>query len=383
MNDNKGSINYTFKILYALGIIFICAGHCNDGGFSIFYEFFPPYSFHLGLFMFAFGYFYKNKDENNVLNFIWRKVKHLLVPLYLWNFFYGIIIHLIKPFGFFTNANFSALGLNSLFIYPIFHGQQFELNRGGWYIIPLFIVHIANIFARKLFKTLKIEINELVYFTICLGLGALGIFLAKNGYQNHFQLLLCRCLYFVPFYSLGILYKKYEHIDKLNSIAYFSIIITIALFYIFKYGSMPTFLPSWIQFGSNPIKPFVVGILGIALWLRVAKILEPAIGQNKYVNIIANNTYSIMINQFLGMMIVKSVFAFIHINTSLCSNFDMAKYKTDVYYYYLPHNLSQMNIIYLVAGIVFSIYLQKLVTKLYNVLKSKNMSQLTLPSEND
>lgn len=61
MSEKNNNTNYTFKLLYALGIIFICAGHCKNGGFSLFYEFFPPYSFHLALFMFASGYFYKTK----------------------------------------------------------------------------------------------------------------------------------------------------------------------------------------------------------------------------------------------------------------------------------------------------------------------------------
>ena len=374
MEETKKNINYTFKLLYALGIIFICAGHCQNGGFSIFYEFFPPYAFHLGLFMFASGYFYKFAYENNLKDFLIRKFTRLIIPLYLWNIFYGVLCDIIRKWGFYTDISL-PLSFKTLFEFTIYHGQQFALNRGGWYIIPLFMVHIANILVRKIFRLLKIEINEFIYFAVCLGLGALGIFLSQSGFKSPWELVLLRFLYFVPFYSAGILYKKYEKYDKLNSILYFSLIIAIALIIIYKFNGMPTVLPSWVKFyTSNPILPFAVGFLGIAFWLRIAKILTPSIGQNKYVNLIADNTYSIMINQFLGMFLIGVVFAFLHTHTSLCSGFDMIKFKSDVYYHYLPHGLDQMLIIYLVAGIVFSIYLQKFVSFLWaKILQQKTI----------
>ena len=45
----KKQIDYRFKLLYALGMIFIVAGHCNTGGISLLYDWFHVYGFHLGL----------------------------------------------------------------------------------------------------------------------------------------------------------------------------------------------------------------------------------------------------------------------------------------------------------------------------------------------
>ena len=55
----KKNINYDFKFIYAIGMILVVAGHCSNGGVSIFYDWFTPYAFHLPLFIFASGYFYK------------------------------------------------------------------------------------------------------------------------------------------------------------------------------------------------------------------------------------------------------------------------------------------------------------------------------------
>ena len=80
--------------------------------------------------------------------------------------------------------------------------------------------------------------------------------------------------------------------------------------------------------------PFVVGVLGIAFWLRMAKILEPALGRSKWVNLIADNTYTIMINQILGFMVAKTVFAVMNKYMGIFSGFDWGLYKADYGYLY-------------------------------------------------
>lgn len=66
-------IDYRFKILYAIGMVIIVAGHCWNGGISLFYEWFPPYAFHLPLFAFASGYFYKNSHEGGAKSIFGKK----------------------------------------------------------------------------------------------------------------------------------------------------------------------------------------------------------------------------------------------------------------------------------------------------------------------
>ena len=77
------NVNLQFKLLSAIGIIIIVSGHCYHGGISLAYEWFPTYSFNLSLFVFISGYFYKPKNENTVLQYIWKRIKRLLLPAYL------------------------------------------------------------------------------------------------------------------------------------------------------------------------------------------------------------------------------------------------------------------------------------------------------------
>ena len=63
--ENK--INYQFKVLYALGIIFVVIGHIANNNVHLFLNnIFPVAGSHLALFVFASVYFYKKEVENIV-----------------------------------------------------------------------------------------------------------------------------------------------------------------------------------------------------------------------------------------------------------------------------------------------------------------------------
>ena len=93
--------DYRFKLLYALGMIMIVSGHVPGGGaISIFGNWFPYYGVHLPLFAFCAGYFFKPQSIDNTGNYIKKKVKKLIIPLYIYTVVYGIIVQILKSMGF-------------------------------------------------------------------------------------------------------------------------------------------------------------------------------------------------------------------------------------------------------------------------------------------
>lgn len=365
--------DYRFKVLYAIGMIHIVAGHCINGGISLFYDWFPPYAFHLGLFAFSSGYFYKNTSEDNLAQYILRKAKTLLVPLYIWNVIYAVLVSALDLFGFTIGSDVT---LYNLTIAPIVNGHQFIYNMGGWYVIPLYMVEVINALFRKLSENIFGQRKETAVFIIYLLLGVCGICLANDGYRTGWWLVLTRALYFLPVYGFGIFYQRVlEKYDVLSNAPYFLIIFSAQLVIIFICGRAPAYTPSWCSdFVDGPIIPFVVCCLGIAFWFRVAKTLEPIVGRSKVVNLIADNTFSIMINHFIGFMLLKAVFAFFHKYTGLFSNFDMTRFKTDVWYFYTPGGIANTRIMYVLAGITFPIIVQILI----NLIKRRMRRSLTL-----
>ena len=361
--------NMTFVFLYAIGSILVVAGHCGNGGIDLAFDFFPIYAFHLGLFMFCSGYFYKTKNEENWAKYTWGKFKKLVIPMLIWNVVYGIFVQLTKLKGFTVGEDITIYNLT---IAPFIDGHQFLYNMCFWYIPSLFLIQTITCGLRKILNRV-VNINEYIFFIIYFMLGVLGIYLSNKGYNKGAYLLLVRTLYFFPFFGLGILYnKKIEKIDKLNNLIYFSIVIIMQLIIIFVKGKAPDFKPSVCNdFSKNLILPFAIGYLGIAFWLRVAKILEPVTRNSKVVNIIADNAYSIMAHQFFGFFIVKCIYAIASKFIPIFSDFDMAKFKSFIWYYYNPKGINTFYIIYLVAGVVIPIMIGSILKKIKELIIEK------------
>lgn len=368
-------INYQFKLLYALGMIFIVAGHSGGGGINLFYDWLPPYSFHLGLFVFASGYFYNSKSQDSVGKYLVKKVKTLILPLYIWNFVYALISEVLLKYGF-TFVN--KVTLSSLFLLPITNGHQFAFNLGGWFVIPLFAVQVYNVLTRKLLNLCRLPINEWIYCLFNFILGASGVYLASRGFNTGWWLVLTRTLFFIPFYSVGYLYKiKLEKKDTLSTPIYLGIILACLLIIRFAFGRIPTYTPSWCNdFVDGPFMPFIIGFLGIGFWLRICRIGAQRFGKNKYVNLIADSTYSIMINQLFGIFLVNTALAVISKTTGFCNSFDIYQYKHSIWYLFLPKNAEQFKIVYLIAGIAFPVCIQLIINSVFKgIRRLKNKNQ--------
>ena len=354
LSMSEKTINYQFKVLYTLGIIFVVTGHCY-GGISLFLEWFPVYSFPLPLFASCSGYFFKSNEEGAPLSYIWRKFRRLIIPLYLWNFMYAGIASLLafKGFKFGVGISFAMLITE-----PIMTGNQFVYNLGGWFVIPLFLIDVFNVIIRKLSRNVEGDKKEIILSLVYTIIGSFGIYMASIGYHTGGWLVLARTLYFLPFFGFGVLYKNVlERLDHLSNTTYFAVIFLIQLCIILVYGSVPVYASVWCaNFINGLFVPILVGITGIAFWLRVSRLLEPAIGRSKIINTIADHSYAIMIRQIMGFIVVKTLYALISRFTPFFSDFDWVRYKTDIWYYYMPNNAAQSGIFYTIAGIAFRRY---------------------------
>lgn len=357
--ENK--INYQFKVLYALGIIFVVIGHIANNNIHLFLNnIFPVDGSHLALFVFASGYFYKKEVENSLLQYIIKKIKHLIIPMYIWNLIYGLICLFLRENSF--NIG-DSLSLNSLLIAPWINGHQFTYSMCLWFIPPLFLTEIGTASIRKVLHT--ITKNEYILCLFFLGLGILGVQLAIWGYNKDWMLLIVRTLYFIPFFSMGILYReKIEKKDTLSNTKYLIILLCLQLISILYFGKAVAYNFSWCRsFTDGPIMPFIAVTIGIAFWLRIAKILEPICKNSSTIMNIANNTYAILLHQFIGFMFVKSIFAILNKLLGLCQDFNFLEYQSTIFYYYYPKGLNAFAYIYVLAGIFIPLWINNIIIK--------------------
>lgn len=203
---DDGNINFTFKILSAIGIIIIVSGHCYNGGVSLMYDWFPKYSYNLALFVFISGYFYKEKHEEHIFKYIWGRTKRLLIPAYLWNIVYGIIAFALTQVGY-TIAQ-GKFDLYNLFVMPFIDGESFAYNLGSWFVYPLFCVYVFNILFRKLLKKVH-RGNEYVILAVYLAIGIFGVqYCIWNPAPKGALLLLFRSMFFLPCFEFGRFYHE-------------------------------------------------------------------------------------------------------------------------------------------------------------------------------
>ena len=194
-------MNYTMNTLKAIGIILVICGHNG----TTLLNWFAPYSFHMALFLFISGYFYKPANEDNLIVYIKKKAKSLIVPYYGWNIFYAILVAAL------LNVNLINFGCNIdlrfFLIEPWITGHQYIFNLAGWFIFALFNVMLLVALIRKISRNyIRSEyVLTVLFFLISL----CGVYLAiHKGYTTDLSLVISRTMFGVFFFQLGYLYKE-------------------------------------------------------------------------------------------------------------------------------------------------------------------------------
>lgn len=358
----KQQYNYTFGILTAMAIIFVVAGHLNYNLFTL-EGLFPYYSYHMPLFIFISGYFYKEEYENHVRMFLWKKIKRLVIPYFIWNIFYGILVLILKRFGF-TIGN--EMNLYTVFVQPFIDGHQFYFNLAAWFLLALFIIEVLYLFEQKLVRCLlknKLAVISIT-FVISLVFGIVAIQISNKGYNDSFWLIIVRTLFFFPFYGLGNIYKTVlEEKDTLNNYLYFTLTAGGQFLIMMHYGWIPTFSAAFGQFFWNPVMQYLTAFLGIAFWLRIAKIITPIVKQDGLFIYLGKNSFSVMMHH-LGITYCLMLFlTFISRFTPYFQDIDINVIKTVSGSWYCPNGNSSFLLFYLTATIALLILLCKIKDK--------------------
>jgi len=115
--------NKQFVLLSAIAMLLVVMGHVNEPLLT-FGGLLPYYSFHIALFLFVSGYFYKEEAQEKPGKYILKKAKHLLLPYFLWNLFYGIAVVLLRQCGFFIGNEPSVW---TLLVEPFYRDISFPI----------------------------------------------------------------------------------------------------------------------------------------------------------------------------------------------------------------------------------------------------------------
>jgi len=369
VNTNTSCRKYNYKLGYlrALAIILVVIGHSASGGIGFFSDWFSPLSFQVPLLIFVSGYFY---DETvKAFTYIKKRFRRLVIAYYSWNVFYAVLFLILTSTGLLAWGY--TVNLNSFFAAPWADSYQYAFTIAGWFVLSLFIIQVLYLLIRKTLDKIKIPYIEYFLFIVFLAFGLLTTYIAMEGtspwyifgFQTPFYLILLRTLFGLPFLQLGYLYKiKLEKFDKTSLVSILAVFV-IQLVLILNYGQV-TFSMVYMTFGGKIFEPFLFSFTGIWLCLQISSILATHFNPIRLLRYIGDNSWSIMMNEFLGFWLLNAVFFLIK-----APSFNEFAWKTDMYYRYAIGGHSQSLILYVVAGIFFSLLLSYAVSKVWTQLK--------------
>lgn len=347
--------NREMRILSAIGIILVVAGHLGYNLFEI-GDLFPYYSFHVFIFVFISGYFYKPESKDRIGAYIGKKCLSLLLSYFLWNLIYGIVVIVMRSLGFYIGGD---LSLWTLFIAPFVDGHQFMYNYPAWFVPALFFIEVVNVIMRKILSLLHLE-NEWLIFAGCLLAGILTVYLAKGGHVWGYYKIPGRILFMLPGFQLGRIYKeKLEKHDRLSDGVYLVLVILIQVLVSIWCAGL-AFSAVWVSsFANGPLVPYITVCTGIAFWLRVAKILSKIPYFANKLIVIGRNTYSIMMHHIMSFMLLKGFFYLLSVYTPLCEGFDSKMFFEEVNFVYLAGGAEASKWLYLLVGIGLPLLISK------------------------
>ena len=360
--------NTVFRALYLIAILFVVDGHTTLADMFPMGGLFRYYSFHLMLFAFGAGYFFRLRGH--IGQDILARARRLLVPLYGWNLVYGVGAALLRRFGRFEIGQ--PLSAYTLLLAPIVDGEHFVWNLGAWFLFPLFLVQVIYSLLRRAAKLWKDR--EPVTFALCLLLGSAAVALCQADMQDVLPLFLMRTLILLPGYAGGQLYRRcLEHRDTMRTVPYLLIIVILRALLCVRYENLAYIISSCSYFVCGPFGVYFGGALAIAFYLRIARLLAPYIEKSRLALYASRHTFDIMMHHFMGFFALNCVFLALNALGVGAADFSVKSMRTMAEYNYAPQGRSDWNILYLIAGMLLPLGVAWVMEKIKDAIKKKRV----------
>lgn len=361
--------NQIFNYLYALAIMMVIDDHMSTRiGFLS--SIFPYNSFYMPLFVFISGYFYKKRG---VLENIKHKVKKLLIPYLIWNVVAALLAVLLDhTLGIDWIKKVSIKdGLIKIFT----TGSLTSLNGAAWFVIMLFWVSIIySLINFKLKDSKIIDIISTIFYTL-LGFGSL--YLCMKGYSSKsiWWLFGLKISFYIQFFHLGYMFNKYieKPLSEYNKLIVCGICVLINVVLICIYGDNINFIAtSSMRYFNSWYLPLITSVTGIIFYYELMSFLSSKIGQNKVIDFISRNTFTILETHLLFLNIPNFyIYLKIKAGSTLYKDFVVNNFVNGAWVRYSPNTRLMGFILGLVGSLLIAFLFEKIKgTKMYKkVLK--------------
>ncbi len=338
--------NYTMRVFYLLAIVFVVDGHMSMGHMFEMNGLFRYYSFHLMMFAFGSGYFFKLYGRP--LSDLLHRAKKLMIPLYFWNLVYGVGAALLRRLGGFELGE--PLSAYTLLLAPLADGEHFVWNLGSWFIFPFFCAQVFYALVRRL-SSLWHE-NEWMTFLLCLIPGCVAVQLCYTGRQDILPIWMLRPMILLPGFAGGTLYRRVlERRDHLPTVPYLIGVVILRALLCTRYENLAYLLSDCSYFVCDAFGVYAGAALAIAFYLRISRLLAPYIGKSRLALAISRNTFDVMMHHYMGFFALNCFFLIVHILGLGAADFSVHIFRTRSNYLYAPDGRAEWSVLYLLCGV--------------------------------
>lgn len=361
MSERRDKSNKKFMLLSAIGI-FMVVDHHTFTAFNVLGDFLPYNSFFMPMFVFISGYFNKVDGNTNLWAYLLKKIKTLLIP------YVGLSL---TVFGLQQLINYIKLG-NGMDALPdgylsyvlrrvVTTGSFGPIAEPMWFVIALFSVLMIYAVIKKFLCKMKLW-NSYVMFVLFCGLHLFVIYLAKNVAFESLEnwLVPLKCLFFLPFLELGILYK--EHFEKkhtaMSETGKVALLFALLAVNVIRTCYMP--MPYDIAFDSidvlggftSPyiVTPMVSSLIGILFWLTAAELIGKPVYESRFVNFMSCNTFWIMGLHITFYNIFNCILMEINRSIVKVPHFDTEAFRETEWYFWEAGGNTKM--FYVIVGVL-------------------------------
>ncbi len=360
MSERRDKSNKKFMLLSAIGI-FMVVDHHTFTAFNFFGNVLPYDSFYMPMFVLISGYFNKVDSETNLWNYFVKKLKTLLVPyagISLAAFAIQQLINRIKLGS--GMASLPSGYLSYVFKRIVTIGAYGEIVEPMWFVITLFVTLMVYALLRKFLSRFW---NSFVMFALFCGLHLFVVYYAKSVEAGSLTYLLVplKCMFFLPFLELGVIYRKY--LEKKHSLLSGGTKIAI-LFGLLLLNMVRTlYLPNAYDVAFDSIDnlsgftspyivtPLVSSIIGIFFWMTFVELAGKQVAESRFVNFMSCNTFWIMGLHILFFNILNCALMEISLHIIEIRYFDVAAFRdTEWYFWGISDSVKMLYVLVGVTG---------------------------------
>ncbi|MCQ2515349.1 MAG: acyltransferase [Saccharofermentans sp.] len=255
-------------------------------------DIFPYNSFYMPLFVFASGYFFKDKP---LIDSIKGKIKKLFIPYIIWNIVFLFVASLIDRI--LDTHWVQPLTLSST-IMSLFDGSTCSINGPAWFAIMLFWVSIIYILVKKFVPSSIFADITTSIVIVCGAIFSLWMCIFHyDSIRSSDSAWLVRAIFYLAFYDMGHIFNKYieSRLLKLNTltVCLICVLTNITLIYILKFN-INFYSTSSMESFSNILLPFISSLTGIVFYYELARVISAKLGSIRIIDFIGRNTFTIM-----------------------------------------------------------------------------------------